>query len=213
MPTVRLPAPVFVRSPEVVRAPSVRLFAPVLIAPPLAPTERALADIDKAEEEVLTRLAPMPLRLIGPVPRRPAPSTCTVPPVMVTPPVKSLAEVSTKVPAPDFAILVPPVILSAAVGPLKVYVPDAAETLTEVGASAPDKVIMPPAALSKVTSLAAANAVGDPPAVKLAVAESQVPSTTKPQVRLSTPTGTLMEKLSIPAVALLPASLRSFQAM
>ena len=120
VPTVRLPAPVFVSIPEVVRAPKVRSFAPVLIVPPLAPIERALADIATAEDEVLTRVAPLPLRLIGPVPNLPAPSICTVPPVMVTPPVKSLAEVSTKVPAPDFAILVPPVILSAAVGPLKV---------------------------------------------------------------------------------------------
>ena len=213
MPTVRLPAPVFVSIPEVVRAPRFRLFAPVSIAPPLAPTVRALADIDKAEEEVLTRLAPMPLRLIGPVPRRPAPSICTVPPVMVRPPVKSLAEVSTKVPAPDFAILVPPVILSAAVGPLKVYVPDAAETLTEVGTSEPDKVMMPPAALSKVTLSVAAKAVAEPPDVKLAVLEFQVPSIIRPHVRSRTPAGTLMEKLSTPAAASLPSSLRSFQAM
>ena len=205
MPTVRLPAPVFVSIPEVVRAPRVRSFAPVSIVPPLAPTERALVDISKAEAEVLTRLAPAPFKLIPPVPSLPAPSTCTVPPVMVRPPVKSLAEVSTKVPAPDFAILVPPVILSVAVEPLKVNVPDGAETLTEVGASEPDKVMMPPAALSKVTLSVSAKAVAEPPEMKLVVLEFQTPSTIRPHVRSRTPAGTLSEKLSTPAEESPPA--------
>ena len=184
----------------------------MLIVPPLAPTERALPDIDTAEEEVLTRLAPLPLRLIGPEPRRPEPSNCTVPPVMVTPPVKSLAEVRMSVPAPDFAMLVPPVILSAAVAPLKVYVPDVAETVTEVGAKEPDKVMTPPATLSKVTLSLATKAVEDPPEVKLAVAESHVPLIIRPHVRFLTPAGTLRRKLSTPAFASLPVSSTSFHA-
>jgi hypothetical protein len=95
-------------------------------------------------------VAPLPFNVIDPLPKAVALPICTVPAVIVVPPLKSLAEVNASTPAPDFAKLVVPEILSVAVAPVKVYVPDAADTVTEPGVKVPLKVIVPPAVLLKV---------------------------------------------------------------